>query len=130
MSHAHLNRPVTPVRSETQSSYVFIRDAIDGAELVHVIGEIDLSAAPELEAILDTVADSARALILDFSACQYFDSTTITILIRKMKAFGERFVIVIPDDRPMRRVLRVCNLEDVLSIEPSLASAVTRLELG
>ena len=107
----------------SESSYAFIRETIGRAEVVHVFGELDLLAAPELEALLETIAAGGDAIVLDLNACSYFDSSIIAVLIRTLKRVGERLTIVIPEEHPTRRILEICNLDGVLPIEPSIGGA-------
>jgi anti-anti-sigma factor len=114
----------------SRRNYEFVQDEIGTVKVLHVLGEVDLSGAPELEASLERLAESAEAIVLDLSACRYFDSTTIRILIRGVKRWGERFAIAIPDDCPTRRILRACNLENVLPIEPDVFAATERISIA
>ncbi|MBV8374312.1 MAG: STAS domain-containing protein [Candidatus Eremiobacteraeota bacterium] len=106
--------------SSSDPGYALIRETIDGAEIVHIFGELDLRAAPELETLLETMAIGGDSVVLDFNACNYFDSSIIAVVIRTLKRLGERFTIVIPEGHPTRRILKICNLERILPIAPSL----------
>ncbi|MEO3945536.1 STAS domain-containing protein [Gorillibacterium sp. CAU 1737] len=56
------------------------------AVTISLIGELDLSAAPELQAELEPyVNQNVRSLILNLKDLHYIDSTGIGILIRVLK---------------------------------------------
>jgi anti-anti-sigma factor len=120
--------PQDDVESAYDDSYAFIRNENGCVESVHAFGEVDLSAAPELEAALEKASASGKGVVLDFIACSYFDSSTIAVMVRTMKRLGNRFAIVVPEEHPTRRILRLCNLERMLPIETSLASATARVQ--
>jgi anti-anti-sigma factor len=111
---------------QTEPAYALIYETLHGAEAVHVFGEIDLSNAAELEKSLETAAATNGGVILDLTPCTYFDSSIIAVLIRAMKRWGTRFAIVLPKEHRTRRIIRLCNLDHVLPLEPSLVSATTR----
>jgi anti-anti-sigma factor len=111
-------------------SYALIRDNVGGAEVLHAFGELDLSNAAELESALNEMAESADPLVLDLSACRYLDSTVISVLVRSVKRWDGNFAIVVPENNSTRRVFRIVGLEDILPIEPDLASAGRRLKFS
>jgi anti-anti-sigma factor len=110
--------------------YTFVRNEDGFAASIHVFGEVDLSAASELETALETASASGKGVILDLTACSYFDSSTIAIMVRAMKRWGERFAIVVPPAHRTRRILQLCNLESTLPIETSVASATARVSVA
>lgn len=60
------------------------------ANIVHISGDLDLSAATELRSVLETVVNqSDKALILDFGQLNYIDSTGIGIVISVVKIRDE-----------------------------------------
>jgi anti-anti-sigma factor len=103
-----------------------IHDDLGAVQVIRVVGEADLSTAPELRAMLEGVGSSRASVILDLSACRYFDSTVISVLVRAMSAWGERFAIAIPENSPLRRILAICDLDGVLPIERSVFDAKAR----
>jgi anti-sigma B factor antagonist len=117
-------------RSDSQcaeAGYAFIREALDQAETIHVFGEVDLASAPELEEALRTAADSSPGLIVDFTACTYFDSSALAVIIRATNRWGERFAVVVPKEHRTRRILAAANLERVLPIATSLEAAIAKV---
>ncbi|MCD1261205.1 STAS domain-containing protein [Paenibacillus athensensis] len=66
--------------------YIF-KESDETENKVYLSGELDLFAAPELAATVETlVADEDRALVLDLRELKYIDSTGIGILVSMLKA--------------------------------------------
>jgi anti-anti-sigma factor len=115
-----MKKELTP--NDRICSYALIRDVEDDVGYVRVLGELDLSAAAELEASLGLVAESCGLLRLDLTACRYFDSTIIGVMIRALKRWKERFAIIIPPEHLMRRTLSVAGVLATLPIHPDEAA--------
>lgn len=52
-----------------------------GATVISVVGELDLSTAPQLEECLQTATATTNVLV-DLGACEFIDSTGIAVLVR------------------------------------------------
>lgn len=52
---------------------------------IYLSGELDLSAAPELAAVLDSVVNNNEALTLDLKELRYIDSTGIGMFVSVLK---------------------------------------------
>ncbi|HEY1509710.1 MAG TPA: STAS domain-containing protein [Solirubrobacteraceae bacterium] len=97
-----------------------------------VTGEIDLSNAEHLcEAIVDATANDARGVVLDLAAVDYLDSTGIHLIYRlreSLRTRGQRLMLVIPEDSPVRDSLRLAGVMQHLpicaSVEDALQSVV------
>ncbi len=92
----------------------------DGA-LVHLSGELDLSTAAELTAVLDGLAaDGARRLLLDLTDLTFCDSTGIAAFVRadNRAADDGGWLRVTGATGRVRRVLQVTGLDEVLRHEP------------
>lgn len=100
-------------------AYSLVCDDFGASHVIRIIGEADLSTVPDLEAALERAAAEAESIVLDLSACRYFDSSVIEILVRAAKRWNDRFTIVIPSDSRLRRILAMCDLDDVLPVRHS-----------
>ncbi|MBT8250794.1 MAG: STAS domain-containing protein [Acidimicrobiia bacterium] len=92
-----------------------------GAALVHIDGEIDLSTAPQLERELANTLDS-RNLIVDLRDVEFMDSTGIGVLVRtsrKVTADGRTMQLVCAAG-PVKRVIEVSGLESVIDVVEDL----------
>lgn len=91
----------------------------DGTWVVAVAGEIDLYTAPEFKRHLIGVAkDGAASLIVDLGECSFIDSTALGILIEANRRLegSMRSLVVISDDRNIRKVFEVTGLDRVFTI--------------
>ncbi|HMD01800.1 MAG TPA: STAS domain-containing protein [Candidatus Baltobacteraceae bacterium] len=89
-----------------------------------VVGEVDLSTAREFEARIRETTDGRPAVVVDFSRTEYIDSTVLAILIRRKKALGDRFRVVVPKTARMRRVFDVTGLTGALGVKESVGDAL------
>ena len=82
-------------------------------DVVHVGGEIDLVTAPSLDEALAGV-DSA---LVDMTGVSFIDSTGIAVLVRHyQRCVAHGGVLrVVATSYPVRRVLEVCGLEQMLT---------------
>ena len=63
----------------------------DDVVIAHVSGELDLAGAPETgEAIAAALPTSARALVVDFTALDFIDSSGIAMLFNIARRLGSR----------------------------------------
>jgi anti-sigma B factor antagonist len=107
--------PVTP--------FSVFREDEGGAAVISVVGELDLSTAPQLEECLR----SAEAnVVVDLSACEFIDSTGIALLVRaSQEADGDGGRIALCGlKRQVLRVLQVAGVEDMILTKPTRREAI------
>ena len=67
---------------------------VSGGELayeVHLLGELDMSTAPQLrDELLRLTSDGAREVTVDLSELQFMDSTGLSVLITGLKGLREK----------------------------------------
>lgn len=87
---------------------------------VGLIGRLDTSSAPELEAALENT-DGVSKLILDFESLEYISSAGLRILLmlhkKLSKAGGELVLTGVCDS--VYEVLDITGFSDILNIEKS-----------
>ncbi len=89
------------------------RDLASGGKEIRVQGEVDLSVADRFEAALDLVSADDEVMI-DLSACEFIDSSTIAIMLRKQKQLeveGGRLAAC-GATKQVHRILEVAGLID------------------
>ncbi|MDF3299090.1 STAS domain-containing protein [Streptomyces tropicalis] len=111
------------VEAETHSS---------GVTVLTVTGELDHHTAPRLtHALENTPFARDSGTVLDLSGLSYCDSTGITVLItayHRAQATGSNlFLAGVSSD--LMRVFRIVGLDQVLSFQPNVDSAVAALRL-
>jgi anti-sigma B factor antagonist len=99
-----------------------------GVVLVELVGELDLTAAPELERKLEEAGDrSSSALVLDLNGVSFVDSAAIHVLFRiarRLEQREKRFGVVLEPDALVARTLSIVGLDEVTLVRPSLDEIV------
>ena len=102
-----------------------------GLAVVMVRGEHDISTAPELGQALEQAAAHSD-VVVDFSECEFIDSTAIGLLIgaaKQLQAREEELVVVIPGESSnLARVARMVRLAEMMPVKASRADALASLE--
>jgi anti-anti-sigma factor len=92
----------------------------DGIVVAHVRGEVDLANAPRLRRELArAIPNDAVGVVIDLSDTTYLDSSGVSLvfnLAERLQARRQHLRVALPEDAPLRRVLRVVNLESVVPI--------------
>lgn len=91
----------------------------EGAYVVSLRGELDLSGSPDLEAVLlEAEQSGARRILVDLGELTYIDSTGLGILVRaaaRSSSNGNRLRITSPRDQ-VASVLRLTELDNQLPL--------------
>jgi anti-anti-sigma factor len=97
---------------------------LDGARLVRVSGEIDLSNARDvMESIGGAVPHDASLVIVDLSETSYLDSAGIAMIFRlaqRLSYSRQELRLVVPQDAPIRAVLELTNLHQVIPVQEAI----------
>lgn len=84
----------------------------DGHVVIIVRGDLDAHSAPQLQAVVETLAEDVTAIELDLAELEFFDSTgvgVIAAILRRLSAVdGELRLRDVPD--LVYRILRLTNL--------------------
>jgi anti-anti-sigma factor len=92
----------------------------DGAQVVRVMGELDIAEAPIFESTMSQHVVAERSFVIDLSHCSYLDSTIISVLVRMSRKLGEALSVVAKPGTSVERLFRITNLHSQLNIVPSL----------
>lgn len=99
---------------------------VDGARVVGISGEIDLSnAISVMERIGESVRSGASIVVVDLSELTFIDSTGISMLFRlaeRIRYGRQELRLVVPPGTQVRRVLEMTKVGEVI---PMLESAGT-----
>lgn len=95
-------------------------------KVLHLSGEIDLNNSPELrQSVLSILADES-ALIVDFTALSYIDSSGIASLVEGLNIAKSKqldFIIMGANGAPLQ-VLELTRLDTVFQLNQSIAEIV------
>jgi anti-sigma B factor antagonist len=102
-----------------------------GVDLVTATGDLDITTAVKLRHVLfDGILCSQNAVVVDLSGVSFLDSTGIGTLVagrRWTVSRGARFVVVC-DEGPALKVLKLVKLHLVMQIWPDLQPVLDALE--
>ena len=104
-----------------------VRELIeDGLAVVQLSGEIDLHQSPALRSVLAVHAEAQRpALLLDFSAVEYIDSSGLATLVeyvQKSTPHGGKLALGGVSER-VKTVFDLVRLGEIFPVHASLAEA-------
>ena len=94
--------------------------------VVTVLGEIDMTTAPELADALAAATPSVRRVVVDLSNVTFLDSSGLSALVRSRRELagaGVDLGIVAPPSSLARRVIGIAQLDSTLAVVGSLDDA-------
>jgi anti-anti-sigma factor len=94
--------------------------AVSGAEIVCVSGEIDLSNVAFVRDAIGAALPDLPVVIVDLSGTTYVDSAGIAMLFRLAERLDynrQELRLVVPPDAPIRAVLSLTSLDQVICIK-------------
>jgi anti-sigma B factor antagonist len=120
-------RMIADVRSPSPYS-IAEGDSTERVRVLVLEGELDLAAAPRLQARLAETA-SAHALVLDLSRASFIDSAVLKELLQARAELAERDVklVLAGVSPPVRRLLDLTRTSELFLDAPDVAEAVRRL---
>jgi anti-anti-sigma factor len=108
----------------------------NGSDVVvaSIAGEIDLASADTVGSELAAaVPNRALGLVLDLSRTSYLDSSGVSLvfeLAERLRRRQQQLLLVVPEDAPLKRVLRIVNAADVVPITGSVDEAAAQIRAG
>jgi anti-anti-sigma factor len=94
-------------------------------------GEIDLSNAREVgDQLSAAVPNTALGLVIDLTATAYLDSSGVHLLFdlaERLQRRQQQLRVVVPEGAPVRRVLRIVELDAEVPVGASVDEAVARI---
>lgn len=101
-------------------------DKLDGAVVVHLVGELDLHNAPEVRtALLELCAEQPERLVIDLDDVDFVDSTALGVLVEARSNLENRRAFLLASPRhAARRALAVSGLERHLVVHETVESAL------
>lgn len=96
-----------------------IEKNLNGTELnVKVIGRLDTTTAPQLEAEFKANISGVETLILDFAELEYLSSAGLRVLLQAQKVMNKQGEMVIRNvNETISEIFEVTGFADILTIE-------------
>ena len=116
-------RPMEPTRDGPQLAVERLQE--DGAQVIELVGELDLGSIPEFDRALDAAAGAA-VICLDLSRLDFIDSTGLAGIVRahqRTAQAGGALTIVAPLGI-VRRTLETSGLMQILRVVDDRAAAL------
>ena len=104
-----------------------VRSPQPGVVLVVLSGEHDLTSADELRQTFDQSLSRCDHLIVDLSAAEFIDSTTIRVLMETRKHAIERdreFTVVLGTAAIVERALEISGILTLVNVVPTVERAL------
>ena len=103
----------------------------DDVVVARLSGEIDISNSVEIGDQLGAgVPNSALGLVVDLTATSYLDSSGVHLLFdlgERLSRRQQQLRVVVPEGAPIRRVLRIVELDDSVPVLASVDAAVEQI---
>ena len=96
-----------------------IEKTLNGSELnIAIVGRLDTTTAPQLEATLKESFDGITKLTLDFAALEYLSSAGLRVLLAAQKAMNKQGDMVVRSvNETIQEIFDVTGFSDILTIE-------------
>ena len=103
----------------------------DDVIVARITGEIDLSNASEVgEKLSGAVPNTALGMVIDLTATSYLDSSGVHLLFElgeRLQRRQQQLRVVVPEGGPIRRVLRIVELDETVPVMASVDDAVAQI---
>jgi len=93
-----------------------VHERLADADIIHVVGEADLSSAGEFEAACVASARHESRLVVDLWDCTYLDSSILAAIVRLHKRYEPHFSVVLNASGIVQRILQISGLDALLPL--------------
>lgn len=99
----------------------------EGVLTLSIRGEIDMSSAPRLHAVLERSIARTKRVSLDLSGVSFMDSSGVNLLLRAVVAGRDMgcSLAVVAASRQVRQVLQISGVVEVVGLESELADTLS-----
>ena len=96
-----------------------IQKTLNGTELtINLIGRLDTTTAPQLEAELKQNISGVEKLVLNFAALEYLSSAGLRVLLAAQKVMNKQGEMIIRNvNETIAEIFEVTGFSDILTIE-------------
>ena len=96
-----------------------IEKNLNGTELtITIVGRLDTTTAPQLEAEFKQSINGVEKLILDFSALEYLSSAGLRVLLAAQKVMNKQGEMIIKNvNDTINEIFEVTGFIDILTVE-------------
>ena len=96
-----------------------IEKKFNGTELtIAIVGRLDTTTAPQLEAEFKQSLEGVEKLVLDFAALEYLSSAGLRVLLAAQKTMNKQGEMIIKNvNDTVNEIFEVTGFIDILTIE-------------
>ena len=96
-----------------------IEKTLNGTELtITLIGRLDTTTAPQLEAELKQNISGVEKLVLNFAALEYLSSAGLRVLLAAQKVMNKQGEMIVRNvNETIAEIFEVTGFSDILTIE-------------
>ena len=96
-----------------------IEKTLNGTELtINLVGRLDTTTAPQLEAELKQNISGVEKLVLNFAALEYLSSAGLRVLLAAQKVMNKQGEMIIRNvNETIAEIFEVTGFSDILTIE-------------
>ena len=96
-----------------------IEKIINGtAATLKIVGRLDTTTAPELEAVIDACVADIKELVLDCSALEYVSSAGLRVILKAQKLMNDQGELKLTNvNETIMEVFDITGFADILTIE-------------
>lgn len=102
--------------------------------VARLAGEFDFTDADRVSSeLIAATPNDAIGLVLDLSEVRYIDSSGVRMLFDladRLDVCRQRLAVALPEDSPIRRLIKITNLEGFVVVCPSQAESIEGLREG
>ena len=98
---------------------MIIEKNLNGTELtLAIVGRLDTTTAPQLEAEFNQNLDGVEKLVLDFAELEYLSSAGLRVLLAAQKVMNKQGEMIIKNvNETINEIFEVTGFIDILTIE-------------
>ena len=111
-------------QGEQSTGFGVEREAAQGAQVLAVRGELDVSTVPALREHLSALA--AERVVVDLSAVTFVDSVSLAAILTAARK-ADHFAVVVPRDSFGMLIFEASGMEQVLALFESRAEALAHV---
>jgi anti-anti-sigma factor len=106
----------------------------DQVVVARIVGDVDLSNASVVgDQLAEAVPNRALGLVIDLTPTTYLDSSGVSLvfdLLERLRRRQQQLRLVVPEDAPLRRVLRIVDAGGTLPLLASVDEATADIRSG
>ena len=95
----------------SQTRVRLVHDRLGKVQILHVLGDCDLTSSRALEEALSALTRDSETVIVSFLECGYIDSTCLAVLTRHQRERRTRLFVVSNPDSQCRLLLDTVRLD-------------------